>query len=155
MDSHIIIPTAAQYEFNLKKAQEGEILDYCPGEDNFSIGDESKLNDAQKAGLNKIAESMKSMGSTGVQDCLDKAMFELLEMKPIFPGGSKLEDDKGNVLPDCFLMNKDATALDFAFRLHTDFGKNFVQAINIKKKIPVGKDHVLDFGDIIEIRAGR
>lgn len=152
---YIIIPTAAQYEFNLKKALEAEILSYCPGESSFKITDESKLNDVQKSGLEKIQNSMNDMNSTGVQQCLDKAIFELLKMKPIFPGGSKLEDDKGNVLPDCFLMNKDATALDFAYRLHTDFGKNFVQAINIKKKIPVGKDHVLDFGDIIEIRAGR
>ena len=152
---YIIIPTAAQYEFNLKKALEAEILSYCPGESSFKITDESKLNDVQKSGLEKIQNLMNDMNSTGVQQCLDKAIFELLKMKPIFPGGSKLEDDKGNVLPDCFLMNKDATALDFAYRLHTDFGKNFVQAINIKKKIPVGKDHVLDFGDIIEIRAGR
>ena len=153
--NYIIIPTCAQYEFNLKKAHEAEIVQYCPGNSSFKITDESKLNDAQKSGLEKIKTTLDNMQSSGVQNALDASVFDLLKMKPIFPGGSKLEDDKGNVLPDCFLMKEDATALDFAYRLHTDFGKNFVQAINIKKKIPVGKDHVLEFGDIVEIRAGR
>jgi (p)ppGpp synthase/HD superfamily hydrolase len=52
-------------------------------------------------------------------------------------------------------MPENATALDFAFRLHTDFGKNFIKAIDVKTKRMVGKDHVLEFGDIIEIIANR
>ena len=152
---YMIIPTCAQYEFNLKKATESKMVSYCPGENSYTISDEGSLNENQKTGLETIQNCLDSMKSTGVQECLDFAVFKLLEMKPIFPGGAKLEDDKGNVLPDCFLMQKNATALDFAYKLHTDFGKNFVQAINIKKKIPIGKDQVLEFGDIVEIRAGR
>jgi hypothetical protein len=113
------------------------------------------LSENQISGLKKIQAYLDSMHSTGVQECLDRAVFDLLKLKPIFPGGSKLEDDKGNTLPDCFLMKESATAIDFAYRLHTDFGKNFVQAINIKKKIPVARDNKLDFADIIEIRAGK
>ncbi len=96
------------------------------------------------------------MEGTGVQKCINAAVFDLLKMKPLFPGGvSKLEDSKGNVLPDCFLMGESATALDFAYRLHTDFGKNFIKAINVKTKMMVGKDHVLEFGDIVEIVSGK
>lgn len=153
--NYIIIPTVAQFEFNLKKADEAELLNYTPASNSFEIIQKDKLNTQQLEGLQTIQNYLTNMNTTGVQDCLDKAVFELLKMKPIFPGGSKLEDDKGNTLPDCFLMHEKATAIDFAYRLHTDFGKNFVQAINIKKKIPVGREHILDFGDIIEIRAGK
>jgi len=146
----------AEYEWNLKQASKAELLEYIPGENSFKIKDESKLNDAQKQGLGKIAEVVKTIGSTGVQDTLDYSVFELLKMKPIFPGGAtKLEDSKGNVLPDCFLMEENATALDFAYRLHTDFRKYFIKAINVKTKMMVGKDHKLDFGDIVEIVSGK
>ena len=153
---HRIIPLLAEYEWNLKQAAKAEILSYIPGEDHFEIKDESKLNENQKKGLGLIAKVVKEMGTTGVQDSLNEAVFNLLNMKAIFPGGvSKLEDSKGNVLPDCFLMPESTTALDFAFKLHTDFGKNFIKAINVKTKMMVGKDHVLDFGDIIEIVSGK
>jgi len=66
-----------------------------------------------------------------------------------------LEDKDGNTLPDCFLMPPKSTALDFAFKLHTDFGKNFIRAIDIITKRTVGKEHLLKHGDIVEIVAGR
>lgn len=150
-----IIGVMAEYEWNLKQAHKANLLKYIPGDSSFDILDETKLSDAQKAGLNKIKDVLSSVKSTGVQDALNCAVFDLLAMKPIFPGGSKLEDKDGNVIPDCFLMPKDATALDFAYRLHTDFGKNFIKAIDVKTKMMVGKDHVLKFGDIVEIIANR
>jgi (p)ppGpp synthase/HD superfamily hydrolase len=52
-------------------------------------------------------------------------------------------------------MEQEATALDFAYRLHTDFGKYFIKAIDVKTKMMVGKAHVLNFGDIIEIVSGK
>lgn len=153
--SYNIIAVMAEYEWNLKKAHDTGIINYIPGENNFEIKDEASLNEAQKAGLEKIKSALEALSSTGVQDALNFAVFDLLHKKPIFPGGSKLEDDKGNVLPDCFIMDEKATALDFAFRLHTDFGKNFIKAIDIKTKKMVGKDHPLNFGDIIEIVSGK
>ena len=69
----------------------------------------------------------------------------------IYPAGAKLSDSKGNVLPDCFLMPPNSTALDFAFRLHSDIGNGFVKAIDIRTKKAVGKDYVLKSGDGLEI----
>ncbi|MEM4326940.1 MAG: TGS domain-containing protein, partial [Candidatus Diapherotrites archaeon] len=40
------------------------------------------------------------------------------------------------------------------FALHTDFGKNFIKAINVKTKQLIGKEHVLENGDVIEIVHG-
>lgn len=154
--SYIIVPVIAEYEWNLKQAAKAGFISYIPGEDSFEISDESKLSEGQKKGLGKISQVLKSMKETGVQKCINAAVFDQLKYKPICPGGtSKLEDSKGNVLPDCFLMPEKTTALEFAYRLHTDFGKNFVQAVNVRTKMPIGKDHILNFGDIVEIRAGK
>ena len=85
---------------------------------------------------------------------LNYSVFDLLKCIAVHPGGvSKLEDSKGNVIPDCFLMPQNSTALDFAFRLHTDFGKNFIKAIDVKTKRVIGKDYILKHLDIIEIMA--
>jgi len=153
--NHKIIPVTAEYEFNLKKAAKEKILNYIPGNLNFTINDPNKLNENQKKGLNIIKNNLEKLKTTGVQDALNYAVFELLKMKPIYPGGSKLEDKNGNVIPDCFLMQENATALDFAYKLHSDFGKYFIKAIDIKTKMMVGKDHILKFGDVIEIISGK
>jgi hypothetical protein len=70
----------------------------------------------------------------------------------VFPAGAhKLADSKGNILPDCFLLPSGSTALDFAYAVHTDFGKNFIRAIDAKTKMAVGKDHKLKHRDGLEI----
>lgn len=48
-------------------------------------------------------------------------------------------------------MPGSSTALDFAYKLHTDFGKNFIKAIDVKTKMIVGKDHKLKHRDVVEI----
>ena len=48
-------------------------------------------------------------------------------------------------------MPPSSTALDFAYRLHSDIGKNFVKAIHIKTKQAVGKDYKLKHMDGLEI----
>lgn len=148
----LIVPCSSATELALREAVKHGFLDYIPGEKEFKIIDDSKLSEQQKQGLAFMKSFLEKHGTTGVQETLNKAVFDLLKYKPIFPGGvGKLEDSNGNVLPDCFLMKEKATALDFAFRLHTDFGKNFIKAINVRTKMPMAKDHPLAFGDIIEI----
>ena len=105
----------------------------------------------QKTALNEIKAIIEIYGSTGVQEIMNKIIFEVLEYIAIYPAGSKLEDSKGNILPDCFLMPPGSTALDFAYRLHSDIGNNFVKAIHIKTKQAVGKEYKLKNGDGLEI----
>lgn len=147
----IIIPCSAIAELALKEAHKKEIIEYIPGEANFIIkkdlGEQQKLFDYINEHL------LTPYNSTGVQDVLNSIVFDVLNYKAIYPGGvGKLEDKNGNVLPDCFLMEETATALDFAFRLHTDIGKGFVKALDVHTKQPIGKEHVLKSGDIIEIK---
>ena len=95
---------------------------------------------------------MYGIGSTGVQDILNYAVFELLSYIAVFPASAnKLADSKGNILPDCFLLPPGSTAVDFAYYLHTDFGDNFIKAIDARTKKAVGKDYVLKNRDALEI----
>jgi len=154
---YIFVTCSAESELALKEADSHDLIDYIPGENDFHLKDESKLNDNQKKALEFIRKNMLSkFGSTGIQDILNEAVFKVLKYIPIYPGGvGKLEDSEGRVLPDCFLMKEGSTALDFAFKLHTDFGNKFIRAIDVKTKMTVGKDHVLKFGDIVEIVADK
>ena len=106
----------------------------------------------QKKGMNFISEYLKRYKNTGVQGIINKIVFGMLNYIAVYPGGvNKLEDSEGRTLPDCFLMPKDSTALDFAYRLHSDFGDNFIKAIDVKNKRVVGRDYKLKHKDVIEI----
>ena len=87
---------------------------------------------------------------------MNSAVFGLLDYIHIYPGGmNNLTDKDGNVLPDCFLMKNGSTALDFAFKIHSDIGEGFVKAMDVKRKVPVGKEHLLTNGDVIEIMSSK
>ena len=157
---YTIIPTSAESELALREAAKHELIDYTPGEKEITITEKGKttLNEKQQQALKFIEISVLQTyeQGTGIQAILNTVVFDILKMKAIHPGGvGKLEDSDGNTLPDCFLMKQQATALDFAFALHTDFGKNFVKAVNVKTKLPVGKDHPLEHLDIIEIMSSK
>lgn len=148
------IPCSADSELALKSAAKAGLIRYVPGESEFEIT--SDVSEKQKEALEKIRAALKNSGSAGVQDCIDTAVFGILKQIAIFPGGmKKLADKKGNVLPDVFLMSEGSTALDFAYRLHTDLGDRFICANDVKKRLRVGKDYILKDGDVIEIVSGR
>lgn len=147
---YTIIGCSAESELALREAHKHGLINYRSGDDSFQVI--GTLTDTQSQGLELIRKVLDTNGSTGVQQVLDTAVFSLLGYIAVFPGGStKLEDSQGRVLPDCFLMPPTTTALDFAYRLHTDFGKNFIKAIDVRTKRPVGKEHLLKHRDIIEI----
>ncbi|HLC95700.1 MAG TPA: redox-regulated ATPase YchF [Candidatus Nanoarchaeia archaeon] len=154
---HLFIPCSAESELALREAAKHGLISYVPGEKEFTLKEGIALNDRQKKALDFIQKNILTpLGTTGVQEVLDKAVFEVLHYIPLFPGGAnKLEDSDGNVIPDCFLMPPGTTALDFAYRLHTDFGEKFIRAIDVKTKRTVGKEHVLKAGDIVEIVANK
>ena len=151
----LIVPCSAESEYALRQAAKHSVIDYIPGESDFTI--KGNVNEAQKKALEFIRENiLKRYGSTGVQQVLNAAVFDFLKYVAIYPGGvGKLEDSEGRTLPDCFLMPPKTTALNFAYKLHTDLGKNFIRAINVKTKMSVGKDHPLQSGDVIEIVSGK
>ncbi len=154
---HQFIPCSADSELALREAAKAGLIDYLPGDNDFAVIRAEKLNERQQKALEFIQKSvLQKFGNTGVQQTLDKAVFNLLGYVAVYPGGvSKLEDSEGRCLPDCFLMPPKSTALDFAYKLHTDLGKNFICAKDVKTKKTVGKEYVLKHRDVIEIVSGR
>lgn len=148
------VPCSADSELALRRASKSGVIDYIPGEKTFEIRESVELSGEQKKGLDKIRENVleKFEFGTGVQEVLNKSVFELLDYVAVFPASAnKLGDSKGNILPDCFLLPKGSTALDFAFYLHTDFGKNFIKAIDARTKRALGKNYELKHRDALEI----
>jgi hypothetical protein len=149
---YIIVPCAADSELALREAAKAGLIDYIPGEKDFKIN--KQLNERQKAALEIIKKDVLDVfpEGTGVQSILNQAVFSLLKYIAIFPAGAhKLADRDGNILPDCFLLPPGSTALDFAFTVHSDLGKNFIKAIDARTKRILGKEHKLKHRDALEI----
>jgi hypothetical protein len=151
----MIIPCSADSELALREASKAKIINYIPGERDFKIkkSKESKISEKQKQALHLIKKNVFDVyGNTGVQQVLDKAVFDFLDYIAVFPvAAHNLTDSKGNVLPDCFLVPAKTTALEFAYHVHTDLGDRYVKAIDAKTRKPIGKDSNLKHRDVIEI----
>ena len=149
--SHLnIVPVSVHAEKALKNAEEKEVIDYSPGESDFEILKD--ISEEQEKGLEEIRGFMEDFGGTGVQRCLESALFDELGVIAVFPGGADgLGDEQGNILPDCFLLPGGATARDFAYYLHTDLGEGFLHAIDVRTKRKISGDKDLKHRDVIEI----
>lgn len=155
--SDMSIVTMAETELALKKANDAKIVEYVPGDKSFKIREGVKLNEAQKNALDYMAKNMEKYGGTGVQACLEKAAFEMLDLITVYPveDENKYTDHFGRVLPDAYLLPRGSTARDLAYKVHTELGEKFIRAVNAKTKRTVGADYVLLDGDVIRIVANR
>ncbi len=144
------IPSSAHAEKALKKAEEQGVVHYHPGDETFEIVED--LPEEKEEGLEQIREFMEEYGGTGVQKALESALFDALGVMAVFPGGADgLGDEKGNILPDVFLLEENSTAEDFAFTIHSDIGEGFLHAIDCRDNRQIGADHELENRDVIEI----
>ena len=149
------VATSAEFELALRRAAQSRLIAYEPGASSFRIPDPSKLSAAQARGLGTIKAFLDAHGTTGVQACVEEAVFKLLDLIVVFPVEDEVHwtDKKGNVLPDAFLVPRGSTAVDVAFKVHTDLGKHFIRAIDGRTKMVVGRDHPVQDGDVIKIVA--
>ncbi|MBI5229524.1 redox-regulated ATPase YchF [Candidatus Micrarchaeota archaeon] len=153
--SYIIVPVSADSELALKRASEKGIISYDGKK--MSLLNENlppKLIEA----LNTIQHNvLDKYGSTGVQDVINKAVFDLLKLIVVYP----VEDEKhfsdhfGNVLPDAIMLPQNSTPVALAERIHTDLAKGFLYAIDARKNMRIAKDHFLKSGDITKIVSAR
>jgi len=155
-DRYLVIPTSAEAELALKKAARAGLIKYIPGSSSFEVV--GKPTPEQWKALEYIEENvLKRYGSTGVQEALDKAVFELLGMIAVFPveNEKKLTDSKGNVLPDVYLVHKHSTARDLAYEIHTELGEKFVFAIDALTGRRLGSDEPLYHRMVVKIVTAR
>jgi len=144
---------SAAGELALRNAAQAGVVSYVPGILRSLILRQDALNPAQRAGLDRIAAVMKRYGGTGVQQALNRAVFDLLSMIVVYPveDETHFANKKGEVLPDAFLLRKGATPRDLAFQVHTDIGRGFLYAVDARTRMRVKDTHELRDGDIIRI----
>ncbi len=155
VEGYRTVATSAEFELALRRAAQSRLIAYEPGASSFQIPDASKLSPPQARGLEKVKAFLDARGTTGVQACVEEAVFKLLDLIVVFPVEDETHwtDKKGNVLPDAFLVPRGSTALDVAYKVHTDLGKHFIRAIDGRTKMVVGRDHPVKDGDVMKIVA--
>ncbi|RKS83632.1 GTP-binding uncharacterized protein TIGR00650 [Haloarcula quadrata] len=142
------VPVSAHAEKALKNGNEQGVLDYRPGDEEFTVT--ADLPEEKAAGLEQIREFVTDFGGTGVQQALETALFEELGAIAVFPGARKPQED-GTFLQDCFVLPDGSTAEDFAYFLHTDIGEGFLHAHDVRTERQIGADTELDHRDVVEI----
>ncbi len=151
---HKVIPTSAEAELALRRADKSGLIEYIPGSEDFSIKKEDLLKQEQRKGLELLKEKvLRKWGSTGLQRALDEATFSLLQMVAVFPvqDPRKLTDGKGRVLPDVYLLDPDSTAKDLANAIHSEIGEKFLYAIDVRTLRRLSDDYKLKPGEVISI----
>jgi hypothetical protein len=149
-----VIPVSAMAEYLLVTLAREGAIEYLPGDDGFRVIDEGKLSDRQKKGMEIIETNVFSrFGSTGVQDCINTAIFDVLERIVVYPveDEAKLADKDGNVLPDAYIMECGSTPRDLAYKIHSDIGDAFIGALDARTKRKISSEKELENGDIIKI----
>lgn len=148
----LIVPCSADSELALKEASESGLIEYVPGDEDFKV-DEDKVSEKQKKALERIKKVLKKYKETGVQKCLNEAVFSFLNYIVVYPVENEkhFADKKGNVLPDVHVLPKGSTALDLAYAIHSDIGKNFIAAVDCRTGRRLAKDAALKNNDIVKI----
>ena len=148
-----VIPCTSELEVLLRKAAKNGFLHYLPGDNSFEIKENMQLSEKQRYALQIVSSFIKKYGSTGVQEILNVACFDLLKKIVVYPveDESKLTDKKGNILPEAYLLNEDSTAKDLAHVIHDELGKGFLFAIDVRTKRRLGADHILKNNDVVKI----
>jgi len=151
---YTVISCCAEAELALGRAAEKGLIDYRPGECNFTIMKPEELTETQDRALKVIQERiLQDFGSTGVQEAINMAFFKLLNMIIVYPVEDieHLSDHNGRVLPDAYLVPYGTTARQLAYIIHTELGEGFIHAIEAHDKKRIGEDYVLKDRDVVSI----
>lgn len=151
---YLVVPVSALAEKVLKDLEQRGVIKYIPGNDDFEILDPSSLKKAELDQLEKIKEHiLKKYGGSGVQNLLNRAVFDYLHMITVYPvhDANSLTDSDGNVLPDVYLVPEGTTAKEFAGYIHTDLMESFIHGIDARTKMRISDKHELKDRDVIKI----
>ncbi|MBN2154981.1 MAG: redox-regulated ATPase YchF [Candidatus Lokiarchaeota archaeon] len=150
-----IIPCSSLAEFYLRKLSEKNLISYRPGASSFKIIDEQKISSNDQSILNDILTKILHLyGSTGIQDALNTAVFDVLDNIVVYPvhDEKKFMDHDGNILPDAYLVPKNMNLKEFIqTKIHSDLAKNFIYALDARTKLRLGENHELKNNDIIKV----
>jgi hypothetical protein len=150
----IVVPSSADAELTLRRAESKGLIKYVPGDERFEIKDQTTLNDKQKWALNLIRKDiLGEYMRTGVQFAINVAVFKLLKMNAVYPvaDAKKLSDKHGNVLPDVYLMRFGSTVEDLAREVHSELAKGLLHAIDARDGLHLPTNYHLKDRDVLSI----
>ncbi len=150
-----VIPTSADAELALRRAANKGLIKYIPGDQDFTIV--SNLTPEQVKALERIRLIMRKWGGTGVVKALNTAVFNVLGMIAVYPVADekRLTDTEGRVLPDVYLLPRNATVLDLASAIHSDIAKKAMFAIDALSGRRIGLNERLQHRSIVRIVVAR
>ncbi|TBR10317.1 MAG: redox-regulated ATPase YchF [Candidatus Nitrosotenuis sp.] len=150
-NNHVVI-CSAESELLLRKASKAGLIKYVPGDTAFEIQSQS-LNPQQQQALDLVKTVLAKTHTTGIQEAINYAVFDLLKFITVYPveDETKLSNKDGVILPDARLLLVGSTARDLAATIHADLAKGFLFAVDVKKKLRISADHVLQDGDVVKI----
>ena len=138
----------------IRKASKEGLIEYLPGDTNFTIIENKKINNKQKNALEAIqSKILDKLGTTGIQNILNKVFLDQLHMIAVYPveDPEKLTDHEGRILPEVYLIQIGTTAREFATTIDSDLGEGFLYAVEARSSKRVGEDYILKNNDIISI----
>ncbi len=150
-----IFPCSALAEQVLRKYHEDKVIEYLPGSTDFKILNQQKLSSKEFETLKKIKDKiLRPYQGTGIQKVLNFATFNVSNQICVYPVSdiNTYSDNKNNVLPDAFLVEKGTLLRDFVRdKIHSDLAKNFIFGIDARTKKRLGENYELKHNDIIKI----
>ncbi len=150
----LVIPTSALAETFLQKWEEKGYISYDRNEGTLEINEDKISKEKEKEIIVKIQENiLKKYGNTGIQQLLNKAFLEMLDIIVVFPVADvgKLADNDGRILPEAILMPRGSTPLNLAEEIHADLAKKFIHATDARTNKRLGETYELKDRDIIRI----
>lgn len=146
-----VVLCSAESELLLRKASRANLIRYTPGNASFEVL--GQPTPQQKQALDLVLTVLGKIGTTGVQEALNYAVFDVLRFITVYPveDETKLSNKDGVVLPDARLLPAGSTAKDLATTIHADLAKSFLHAVDVKTKQRIGADHQLKDGDVVKI----
>lgn len=152
--TEVVVPTSAEAELVLRRAAAAGLVRYQPGDRDFEIVDESRLSSAQVRALKMIEEAViGKYGSTGVQEALDRSVFDVTGMRAIFPveNEMKLSDKDGRVLPDVFLLEPYSDLRTLAGLVHSEVAERAFAGLDARSKKRVSLSQKPKHRDVMRI----
>ena len=149
-----IVPTSALTDIVLRNFVEQGKVEYVSESGRLEVlGD---MTSKEESIANKIqTEILEPYKTTGIFETLNKAVFTILDLQPIYPVAdtTHFSDNDGKILPDVFLVKKGITIKEFAGVIHQDLLKNFIHGIDARTNRRISEKHELKFGDVVKIVA--
>jgi len=147
----VVIPATADGELALRRASEAGLVDYDPGDSEFTIQD--GVSDEQRKGLERIQAVVDQWGDTGIQQAINTVVYDVLDHISVYPveNETKWIDGQDRMLPDAHLLPRGSTPKDLAYAVHSDIGDGYLHAVDARDGRKISDDHELSEGDVVKI----